>query len=314
MKQIFMAARSTTVNATAGSSGGACFNRAASMLMAHAKRPSTLKAKMLLRSAAALGTAQVLDSGTDATTGISWGRWSGGIATIGGVATGLASRSLHDIFSAPQTGPTTLPLTGTAVYDVAGSTRPTDAAGNVGNMNSATLNANFSARTVDATVNVTLANQTLNASATGMAIYRDMTFAANTGRSPGGGLPAPTQLNISCTPSCGGAVGSLDGFFSGRTGQGAGVQSAKWGVASVTRFALILAGRAARGFGQPFRQGGACVSKPRPLPLPREQRGVSSLAPRGRGIEGEGEQRHTFAPPQPQPKKSKPHHQRASQP
>jgi len=172
----------------------------------------------------ALGTAQVLDAGTDVTTGLSWGRWSGGIATIGGVATGLAGSSLHYIFSAPQTGPTTLPLTGTAVYEVAGSTRPTNTVGGVGTMNAATLNANFSARTVDATVNVTIANQTLNASATGMAIYRDMTFAANTGRSLGGGLPAPTQLNISCTPSCGGAVGSLDGFFSGRTGQGAGVQ------------------------------------------------------------------------------------------
>jgi len=175
-------------------------------------------------TAYALGTAQVLDSGTDATTGLSWGRWSGGSATVGGATTGLAGSSLHYIFSAPQTGPTTLPLTGTAVYEVAGSTRPTNTTGGAGTMNAATLNANFSARTVDATVNVTIANQTLNASATGMAIYRDMTFGASTGRSPGGGLPAPTQLNISCVPSCGGAVGSLDGFFSGRTGQGAAVQ------------------------------------------------------------------------------------------
>ena len=174
----------------------------------------------------AVGTAQVLDAGSDAVSGLSWGRWSGGIATIGGNSVGLAARSMHYIFSTPQTGPTSLPLTGTAVYEVAGSTRPTDNFGNVGNMNTATLNANFSARTVDATVNVTIANQTWNASATGMAIYRDMTFAANTGRSPGGGLPAPTQLNISCSPGCGtsGFSGSLDGFFTGRTGQGAGVQ------------------------------------------------------------------------------------------
>ncbi len=172
----------------------------------------------------AQGTAQALDIGTDAATGLSWGRWSGGNATIGGVETSLASRSLHYVFSAPQSGPTTLPLTGTAVYDVAGSTRPTDVNGNVGTMNTATLNANFTARTVDATVNVTLANRTWNASATGMAIYRDMIFSANTGPSPGGGLPAPTQLMITCTPNCGsGFTGSLDGFFTGRTGQGAGV-------------------------------------------------------------------------------------------
>ncbi len=172
----------------------------------------------------AQGTSQVVDSGLDATTGLSWGRWSGGSATIGGAETSLASRSLHYLFSASQTGPTTLPLTGTAVYEVAGSTRPTDLQGNVGTFNSATLNANFSARTADATVNVTIANQTWNASASGMPIYRDMTFAANTGRSPGGGLPAPTQLNITCTPSCGaGATGSIDGFFTGTTGQGAGL-------------------------------------------------------------------------------------------
>jgi hypothetical protein len=91
-------------------------------------------------------------------------------------------------------------------------------------MNTATLNANFSTRTVDAALNVTIANQTWNATANGMAIYRDMTFSANTGGSPGGGLPAPTQLNIGCTPNCSAAFGSLDGFFTGRTGQGAGVQ------------------------------------------------------------------------------------------
>jgi regulator of RNase E activity RraA len=172
----------------------------------------------------AQGTSQVVDNGIDATTGISWGRWSGGSATIGGTDTSLASRSQHYIFSATQTGPTTLPLTGTAVYEVAGATRPTDLQGNVGTFNSATLNANFSARTADATVNVTIANQTWNASASGMPIYRDVTFAANTGRSPGGGLPAPTQLNITCTPNCGaGATGSFDGFFTGTTGQGAGL-------------------------------------------------------------------------------------------
>jgi hypothetical protein len=57
-----------------------------------------------------------------------------------------------------------------------------------------------------------------------MAIYRDMTFSANMGRPAAAGLPAPTQLNISCVPACAGATGSLDGFFTGRTGQGAGVQ------------------------------------------------------------------------------------------
>jgi hypothetical protein len=174
----------------------------------------------------AVGSAQVVDAGFDATTGLSWGRWTGGSATIGGQSTGLSNRSLHYMFAASQTGPTTLPLTGTAVYEVAGSTRPTDLAGNVGTMNSATLNANFSALTADATVNLTIAQQTWNASATGMPIYRNLTFGANTGASLAPGLPAPTQLLITCSPACGstGFTGSLDGFFTGRTGQGAGVQ------------------------------------------------------------------------------------------
>ncbi len=172
----------------------------------------------------ALGTAQTFDTGFDASTGLSWGRWSGGTATIGGAETSLAGRSLHYIFSAPQSGPVSLPLTGTAVYDVIGSTRPTDGQSNVGTMNTATLNANFSARTADASVNVTIANQTWNASANGMPIYRDMTFGANTGQALGAGLPTPTQLIITCSPVCGAnSTGSLDGFFSGRTGQGAGV-------------------------------------------------------------------------------------------
>jgi hypothetical protein len=173
----------------------------------------------------AVGLSRVVESGFDASTGLSWGRWSGGNATVGGIDADLSSRSLHYVFATAQAGPTTLPLTGTAVYDVVGSTRPTDNLGNVGTMNSASLSANFSARTVDATLNITVANQTWNASATGMPIYRDLTFGANTGRGLGGGLPAPTQLNIVCTPICGGgAVGSLDGFFTGRTGQGAAVQ------------------------------------------------------------------------------------------
>jgi FecR protein len=172
----------------------------------------------------ALGTATISDAGFDATTGLTWGRWSGGSATIGGQNVALTNASLHTIFSANQSAPVTLPLTGTAVYDVIGSTKPTDLRGNVGNLNSATLNANFSARTVNASVNVTVANQTWNASASNVPIYRNQYFSAYAG---GGvpGLPRPAELLISCTPNCtpANATGSLDGFFTGRTGQGAGV-------------------------------------------------------------------------------------------
>jgi hypothetical protein len=172
----------------------------------------------------ALGTATISDAGFDATTGLTWGRWSGGSATIGGQNIALNNASLHTIFSANQSAPVTLPLTGTAVYEMVGSTKPTDLRGNVGNLNSATLNANFSARTVNASVNVTVANQTWNASASNVPIYRNQYFSAYAG---GGvpGLPRPAELLISCTPNCtpANATGSLDGFFTGRAGQGAGV-------------------------------------------------------------------------------------------
>ena len=195
--------------------------RAISFVAPYARGDGTING----RTNYAQGTSQAFDTGVDATTGLSWGRWSGGGATIGSVETGLAGRSQHYIFSAAQSVPTTLPLTGTAIYDVVGSTHPTDFQGNVGNLNSATLNANFSARTVDTSVNLTIAGQTWNASANGVPIYRDMTFAANTGGAIVPGLPTPVALNITCAPSCIQTrfTGSIDGFFTGATGRGAGL-------------------------------------------------------------------------------------------
>jgi hypothetical protein len=55
-----------------------------------------------------------------------------------------------------------------------------------------------------------------------MPIYREQYFSAYSGTI--GGLPNPNPLVISCSPNCGaGATGSFDGFFTGRSGQGAGL-------------------------------------------------------------------------------------------
>jgi len=172
-----------------------------------------------------IGTAQVADAGFDAATGLVWGRWSGGGASIAGQNVALANRSLHYIFSGVQSGPVSLPLTGTASYDVIGSTNPTDLSGNTGRLNSAALNANFSARTVDTSLNLTIAGQTWNASTVGAPINRDQYFSAFAGGPNFPGLPRPAQLLLSCTPNCTPTmpVGSLDGFFTGRTGTGAAV-------------------------------------------------------------------------------------------
>ncbi len=174
-------------------------------------------------AAYALGSAQVLQAGADPETGLVWGRWSGGTATVNGQALDLSNRSLHYIFAGTQSGPVALPLTGSAAYDMIGSTSPTDGNGRVGTLGSAALNANFTNRTVDASVALNINGQAWTGSASNMPIYREQYFSAYTGTPlPGGINPAP--LSLGCTPSCGqGASGSFDGFFSGRTGQRAGL-------------------------------------------------------------------------------------------
>jgi hypothetical protein len=174
-----------------------------------------------------LGTATVVESGFDADTGLTWGRWSGGqaVVTNGGQSVGLDLRntSLQYIFAGAQSGPVALPLTGTASYSVIGSTSPTNGTGGVGTLNSATLNANFTDRTVDAAVNIAIAGQTWTGSANHMAIYRDQFFSAYSG-TPVAGVPNPVPLIIGCSPSCGsGATGSFSGFFAGSSGQRAGL-------------------------------------------------------------------------------------------
>jgi hypothetical protein len=174
-----------------------------------------------------LGTSTVVQSGFDPETGLTWGRWSGGqaIVTNGGQSVGidLHNTSLHYIFAGSQSGPVALPLTGSASYNVIGSTSPTNGVGDVGTLNSATLNANFTDRTVDASVNIGIAGQTWTGSASRMPIYRDQFFSAYSG-TPVAGVPNPVPLAIGCTPSCGsGATGSFSGFFAGSSGQRAGL-------------------------------------------------------------------------------------------
>lgn len=175
----------------------------------------------------AIGTAQVLQQGLDPETGLVWGRWGNGTATVtrGGTVDQLflTGSNLHYIFAGAQSGPVSLPLTGTAVYDVIGSTSPTGFNGAVGTLNSATLDANFTNRTASAAVNIGISGQTWTGSASNMPIYRDQYFSAYSG-TPIAGVPNPNPLTIGCTPSCGaGATGSFDGFFTGRSGQRAGL-------------------------------------------------------------------------------------------
>ena len=172
------------------------------------------------------GSSSIAQFGTDVETGLVWGRWSGGAAQVNAEgqqrALSLTDRSLHYVFSGAQSGPVTLPLTGTATYDLIGATSPTNEHGGVGTLNNASLAANFTNRTVDTSVNLTIGGQTIQGVALNVPIFREQYFSAFRGSAPGG-LPVPQLLNITCTPSCTNPTGSIDGFFAGRTAQGAGM-------------------------------------------------------------------------------------------
>jgi hypothetical protein len=174
----------------------------------------------------AVGTASVAEFGTDAETGLIWGRWAGGTAQVSASGTPqalpLTSNSLHYVFSGVQDAPVALPLTGTATYELVGSTHPTNASGAVGALNSATLAADFASRTVDTSVNISIGGNTIAGTANDIPIFRGQYFSAFRGTAPGN-LPVPQLLNITCSPACTNPTGSIEGFFAGRTGQGAGL-------------------------------------------------------------------------------------------
>lgn len=105
---------------------------------------------------AKIGTATNQDFGSTTinTLTISWGRWSGGTVDIysqdGATKIGTidnTSKNFHWVVSPALTSMPTgsLPLTGTVTYNLAGGTNPTDLLGNVGKLDSITLNADFGA-------------------------------------------------------------------------------------------------------------------------------------------------------------------------
>lgn len=147
------------------------------------------------------------------------------VDSIGAQAVGSAIRSLAGtggagggiIVTPAPIGPVALPLTGTAVYDVIGATRPTNAAGVAGTLDAAALNVNFTTRTVDTNIIVTISGQTWDIGAWNVPI-NGSTFASNTNN------PARIDaLMIACKPSCGMPMGSLSGNFTGPSGQGANI-------------------------------------------------------------------------------------------
>ncbi len=171
------------------------------------------------------GSSTATDMGSDPVSGISWGRWQGGVISYTDRSSGAAGTitlagGLHWVSGPVETGPVTLPTSGTYTYIFAGGTHPTDNLGNVGVLNSATLSADFTAQTVGVGINATVAGSTLNAQASGVPINQGMTFKASTS------IPSGTagNLSVSCSGSCGASTsGTIAGAFTGAGATGAGV-------------------------------------------------------------------------------------------
>ncbi len=187
-------------------------------------------------------TSTLTDHGSDATTGISWGRWAGGTMNatdrLSSVVTPVTQPgSLHWIAEPAATSATTLPVVGTYTYVNAGGTTPTDNLGNLGTLNSATLTADFTARTVNMGVNVTVAGATLNAVGNNVPIIQRTVFYASS-QEPAG---TTSHLNVSCAGTCGATLGgTVVGKFSGAGAIGAvmayGLQNGSNVVSGVTAF------------------------------------------------------------------------------
>lgn len=173
---------------------------------------------------ASIGTATLLESGYDLSTGIRWGRYGNGTIgvndRISGTSLGtldLTQQNTHFIMTGTQSGPTVLPITGTFNYAFVGGTSPTDSNGNVGaalTAANASLTANFSTQKVDAALsNLVVGGNTWGASATGIPIVGNV-FQAEKKLGGGGNLTVTSSLGTN-------TAGTLAGGFSGATGNGA---------------------------------------------------------------------------------------------
>lgn len=159
-----------------------------------------------------IGTARNVEPGADAATGLRWGRWTGGTATVGGSALDLTNQSLHWIYAETSTA-VRLRTTGTAQYTLVGGTNPTDAAGNVGFLGQATLAADFDRQQVSSTLNIGMPSEVWVASgsgsiATGTPLFSG-TYAVNVSDMVGAPISSGT--------------GVFNGFFTdGALGAGLG--------------------------------------------------------------------------------------------
>jgi hypothetical protein len=165
-----------------------------------------------------IGTATAVNQGEDPVSGISWGRWQGGSLGVTDRVTNTAlasvsntTSSLHWLTTPVMNGAVTLPASGTYTYTLGGGTNPTDNLGNVGTLNSATLQANFTALTVNVGVDVTVGATNYVATGTNLPIQQTIFGDGN-----GGGT-------FTATANGAAIQGGLGGAFTGLGATGAGI-------------------------------------------------------------------------------------------
>ncbi|MBT8135673.1 MAG: FecR family protein [Gammaproteobacteria bacterium] len=123
----------------------------------------------------AIGSAQVRDDGFDPGTGMGWGRWSNGTATVTQGASSsninLSGASLHWVYGPMLPTRPVMPTTGTATFRViVGNTDPTDNSGNSGILGNASLMADFGALTVESSLQLGINGSNWSASGGGTIV------------------------------------------------------------------------------------------------------------------------------------------------
>jgi hypothetical protein len=172
------------------------------------------------------------------------GRWVGGTITVSDnnatpiptFARDLGVTSEHwAILLAPPVDYVQT-LNGTVTYNKVAATSPTDALGNAGTLNTASLTANFTSQLVDATLNLTIAGKTLDVLASSMVIT-------------GAHFSTSTQpVTAGCTGCAGTYYANVGGGFAGDMAATAGLNYTLWtGVApgATTGAADLIQGMAA---------------------------------------------------------------------
>lgn len=151
------------------------------------------------------------------------GRWVGGTITVTDnnatplptITRDLGVTSEHwAILLAPPAGYVQT-LAGSVTYNKVAATSPTDAQGNAGVLNSASLTANFTSQLVDAALNLTIAGKTLDVVASSMVIT-------------GAHFSTGTQATATCTGCAGTYYANVGGGFAGNAAANAGLNYTLW--------------------------------------------------------------------------------------